>query len=233
MKLWILAFSSLALRASAAPLAQEDEPACTREALIEAADAYIAAQTEGSLDALAAFLAEEWIYWEDNEEIDPSTSVLATKALKLDHRRTNADVVECASYTEIISADPAKPYVIGTQIRHGADLKITKIDSVASTTNSWVFDAKKTLDYVVKEDWFEIPEADWDDRDVIKAAGTRTWTCGVMRRRRTRCRGVRRARGWKGRRTRDGARRRIRARWGCRRTITRRRTRIGDTWWIR
>ncbi|PKS08406.1 hypothetical protein jhhlp_005350 [Lomentospora prolificans] len=169
MKTLIFA-GALASTIIAAPFAQ-GEPECSREALIEAADAYVAAQAAGSLESLVDLLAEEWIYWEDNEEIDPSTAVLSTKALKIDNRRTIADVVECASYTEIIAADPSNPYVIGTQIRHGADFKITKIDTVASTTNSWVFDAKKTLDYVVKEDWFEIPEADRDDRNIIKAAG--------------------------------------------------------------
>lgn len=155
----------------AAPLMAAEDPGCTREALLEAADAYVTAQTEGTLDALADLLADEWIYWEDNKEIDPSKAVLTTKSLKIDHRRSIADVVECASYTELISADPSNPYVIGTQIRHGADLKIAKIDSVASTKNSWLFDSAKTLDYAVKEDWFEIPESDRDDRDVIKAAG--------------------------------------------------------------
>ncbi|SPO00513.1 related to tRNA dihydrouridine synthase [Cephalotrichum gorgonifer] len=180
MKPMVLAsgLTPCALAASLARRQDSEGPSCSREALLEAADAYVAAQTDGSLDALSGFLAEEWVYQQDNEVIDADSGVLATTALTIDHRRTIADVVECASYTELISTGGggAPPYVIGTQIRHdgvGADseLKITMIDSVASTTNSWVFNAAKTLDYVLGEDWFEIPEGSRDDRDVIRAAG--------------------------------------------------------------
>lgn len=167
----IILLGAFASSLLAAPLQDEDSPGCAREALLEAAEAYVTAQSEGKIDALSDLLAEEWVYWEDNEEIDVSEAVLTTKALKIDHSRSIADEVECASYTELISSDPAAPYVIGTQIRHGADLKITKIDTVASTTNSWVFNAAKTLEYVLQEDWYVIPEDERDDRAVIKAAG--------------------------------------------------------------
>lgn len=142
---------------------------CTRESILEAADAYVAAQTAGSLEPLGDLLAEDWTYRQDNEIMDAADGVLSTP-LAIEHRRTTADVVECASYTELIAPDPAAPYVIGTQIRLEGG-KVSLIDSVASTTNSWFFDAEKTLDYVLGEDWFEIPEEDRDDREVIRAAG--------------------------------------------------------------
>lgn len=154
----------------AVALAPRQDAACTRESLLEAADAYVAAQAAGSLEPLTDFLADEWTYRQDNDVIDAADGVLATAALTIDHQRTIADVVECASYTELVAADPATPYVIGTQIRL-EDGKISLIDSVASTTNSWLFDAGETLEYVLGEDWFEIPEEDWDDREVIQAAG--------------------------------------------------------------
>ena len=76
--------------------------------------------------------------------------------------------------TELIVADAANPYVIGTQIRHNSSsptLAITLIDTVASTTGSWLFDAKKTLDYAKQEKWDAIPEGKRDARSVIQAAG--------------------------------------------------------------
>ena len=150
--------------------APRQESACTRESLLEAADAYVTAQEAGSIDALAGFLADDWIYRQDNDIMPATEGVLTTTPLTIDHRRTTADVERCASYTELISADAGSPYVIGTQIRLEGG-KITLVDSVASTTNSWFFDAAKTLGYVQDEDWFEIDEADRDDRDVIQAAG--------------------------------------------------------------
>jgi hypothetical protein len=145
-------------------------PECSRSALSGASDAYVAAQTAGNIGLLQLVVADGWEYQENNKKKDAQKGVLG-KALKIDHRRTNFDLVACATYTEIIVVDPANPYVIGTQIRHNADGRVTLIDTVASTTNSWLFDAKKTLDYVLQEKWDPIPEAKRDNRDVIKAAG--------------------------------------------------------------
>lgn len=161
--------SGLSPRVLAAPTTKDDS-ACDRTALVDAADAYVAAQTAGQLDPLQKVLAATWTYQENNKEMDAKKSVL-TKALKIDHRRTNVDMTTCATYTEIIATDPANPYVIGTQIRHNPAMKITSIDSVASTTNSWIFDAKKTLSYVQGETWDIIPEAKRDSRAKIQAAG--------------------------------------------------------------
>ena len=158
----------LASRVLAAPLAGA-AAACDRDAILKAADAYIEAQTAGKLDPLKDLLASNWTYVEDNEEIAAEKSVIATKALKVDHRRTNVDTTQCATYTELVST--GGPYVIGTQIWHGEDGKITKIDSIASTTNSWLFDAKKTLGWIEKETWDPIPEDKWDSREAIQAAG--------------------------------------------------------------
>ncbi|KAK4466462.1 hypothetical protein QBC42DRAFT_192579 [Cladorrhinum samala] len=143
---------------------------CSRAVLAEAADAYVTAQSTGSLDALKKVVADKWDFEENNKRIDATKSVLSKK-LKIDHRRTNFDLVQCATFTELIAADPANPYVIGTQIRHGADGRVTLIDSVASTTGSWLFDAKKTLEYALQEKWDTIPEGKRDTREHIQAAG--------------------------------------------------------------
>ncbi len=141
---------------------------CNRTTMLAAADAYVAAQTAGKLDPLHDFLAEKWLYVENNKEMNATDGVLV-KALKIDHRKTNTDTTACATFTELISA--GGPYVIGTQIRHDGCGRVVSIDSIASTTNSWLFNAKKTLDYVVKEKWDEIPEGKRDKREYIQAVG--------------------------------------------------------------
>ncbi|KAK3904218.1 hypothetical protein C8A05DRAFT_13884 [Staphylotrichum tortipilum] len=143
---------------------------CSRSLLVDAADAYVAAQTAGNASLLERVVANGWEYEENNKRGDAREGVLG-KTLKIDHRRTLFDMVACATYTEIIAADPSNPYVIGTQIRHGDDGRVTLIDTIASTTNSWLFDAKKTLGYVLEEKWDPIPEAKRDERSVIRAAG--------------------------------------------------------------
>jgi hypothetical protein len=168
MELWvaIIAFPRIALSIPA-PVAALD---CNSTALTEAADAYVASQTTGQLLPLQNILSSNWTYQENNKVIDVKTGVIS-KALKIDHRRTNIDTTACATYTEIIITDSANPYVIGTQIRHGTDMKVTMIDSIASTTNSWIFDAKKTLQYVLGEKWDPIPVDKRDSRATIQAAG--------------------------------------------------------------
>lgn len=153
--------------ASAAPFSRVP---CDRTVLAQAADSYITAQTAGSLSPLQPTLATSWIYTENNKNIS-YTSGLLTKALKIDHRRTNYDLVTCATYTEVVAA--SGPYVIGTQIRHDADGKVSSIDTIASTTGSWLFNATKTLEYVRSEDpgWKPLPASAQSSREVIQAAG--------------------------------------------------------------
>jgi len=155
----------------AAPSPQAAGAECPRAELVKAADAYVAAQTAGSLEPLSKFVAEKWGYVENNKDIDAAKAVIA-KPLKIDHRRTITDPLLCASYTELIVANDAVPYVIGTQLRHdAASLKVTLVDSVASTTGSWLFNAKQTLQYALQEKWDPIPEAKWDSRALIQLAG--------------------------------------------------------------
>lgn len=127
---------------------------CDRASLLAAADAYVAAQTAGTPSSLSPMLASNFTYQENNIISPITTSILST-ALKIDHRRTIADTTLCATYTELIAPSGAKPYVLGTQIRHSPlnVSTIALIDTIASTTGAWLFDAAKTLSYVQKEDW--------------------------------------------------------------------------------
>ncbi|KAK3358277.1 hypothetical protein B0T24DRAFT_617448 [Lasiosphaeria ovina] len=162
----LAALAALATAVVGSPMGAD----CSPSVLLQAADAYVAAQTAGRLDPLRDILDANWVYQENNAKANATKGVLG-KALKIDHRRTNVDTTACATYTELISTDAASPYVIGTQIHHGANNKVTLIDSVASTTNSWIFDAKKTLQYVLQETWDPIPVGKQDKREVIQAAG--------------------------------------------------------------
>ncbi|CZR54751.1 uncharacterized protein PAC_04635 [Phialocephala subalpina] len=164
--------STVIQTASAIPSSKiASDTGCDRTALLAVADAYVAAQIAGTLDSLKSVLAANWTYQENNKEADASKSVLS-KALKIDHRQTNVDTTFCATYTELIIANSANPYVIGTQIHHNpADTKVKLIDSIVSTTNSWLFDAKKTLQHVLEEKWDLIPEGKRDSRAVIQVAG--------------------------------------------------------------
>jgi hypothetical protein len=141
---------------------------CDKAVLEAAADAYIAAQTAGSFAQLQPLVTPNFTYIENNKKIEHMKGVLH-KALKIEHRRTNYDLVDCATYSEVIA--PTGPYVIGTQIRHAEDGKVREIDTIATTTNAWLFNATKTLEYVKQEKWDIIPEEKRDKREVIKAAG--------------------------------------------------------------
>jgi hypothetical protein len=149
-------------------VAPQQQAQCDRAFLLKAADAYVASQSAGSIAPLQSVLAGNWTYMENNKVI-PHMNGVIHKPLKLDHRRTNTDLVACATYTELVSA--SGPYVIGTQIRHDATGNVSSIDTIASTTGSWLFNATKTLQYVKNETWAVIPEAKWDKREVIQAAG--------------------------------------------------------------
>jgi len=141
---------------------------CSRAFLTQAADAYVTAQTAGSLSPFQAFLSSSYTHIENNKNISTATSVL-TKALKIDHRRTNYDLVACATYTELVSA--SGPYVIGTQLRHDASGNVSSIDTIASTTGSWLFNATKTLQYVKAEKWDSLAVSTQSSREVLQAAG--------------------------------------------------------------
>jgi hypothetical protein len=144
---------------------------CTREGLLAAANSYIAAQTSGKLDGLK-LATDNFTYQENNKAADIKKGVLS-QSLKIDLNRSTADIVECASYTMMISTTGAKPYVLATQIRHKGDdtSTITMIDTIAATTGSLFFDAKKTLGYIQAEDWTAIEAGKRPDRALLKKVG--------------------------------------------------------------
>jgi len=148
---------------------------CTREGLLVAAQRYLSAQASGNITALP-LSSTNFTYMVNNKKADIKTGVLS-QPLKIDLNRTTVDVVECASYTMLISASGSKPYVISTQIRHPGGNKsndtssIASIDSIVATTGALFFNAPKTLSYVQAETWTPISATARANRTELKRIG--------------------------------------------------------------
>ncbi|XXH03107.1 hypothetical protein Hte_009498 [Hypoxylon texense] len=171
-----LATTAISVLATAAAPASAE---CTREGLLAAARSYLAAQASGRLDSLLPLSATNFTYRLNNAAADLAAGPLAT-ALPIDYNRTSADTAACASYTLLISASGATPYVIATQIRHpstsngtgGGDTStIALIDTIAATTGALFFDAAQTLSYVTQENWAPLEESQRTPREELRRVG--------------------------------------------------------------
>lgn len=92
---------------------------CTRDTLRAATERYMAAQAAGkpaTLLELAGSPPGPVDYTEDGLVRDLQKGILSTP-LRIDHNRSDLDTTQCATYTELISTDEARPHVIGTQMR--------------------------------------------------------------------------------------------------------------------
>ncbi|TVY83842.1 hypothetical protein LSUE1_G001628 [Lachnellula suecica] len=156
----LLAVSAVA----AAPVAEAD---CDLATLQGAVANYLTAQTSGSSSALTG-LASSTTYTQNDKTADVKAGILSS-ALQITHNRSSYDTTQCATYTELIVASSAKPYVIGTQMRFTGS-SITKMQSLVTTTGDWLFNATGTLYWASKESWGTIPEAQRDTRATIQAA---------------------------------------------------------------
>ena len=148
---------------------------CTRERLKEMADQYRAAQAAGSVIMHMRPMGE-WVNYYENYELSSMTfgGVIATPQ-KVDWDRSFYDTVSCQVYVESIITNPAKPYVLATMIRGTGSPgsppgTVSGFDVIVSEPHDWLFDASKTLYYAQREDWSEIPEAQRDTREVLRAA---------------------------------------------------------------
>lgn len=148
--------------------------ACTREGLLATAAKFVAAVTAGNITSLP-LSATNFTYQENNKAADLKRAAVFSQPLKVDLSRSTADTVACASYTLIIASSGAKPYVLATQLRHPADGNtdvVSLVDTIAATTGSLFFNAKKTLEYIQKENWSPIlPESDRPSRELLKKVG--------------------------------------------------------------
>jgi hypothetical protein len=143
---------------------------CTRPQLVEFTGKYIASQTAGNVESFKAnFDNSTWLgYYENAQKANIDTGIL-TQALKIDRTRSTYDTTNCASYTELLVADPKNPYVIGTQLRY-ANHKINKVESIITKPGDWLFNVTGNMYWTAKEDWGPIPAEKRDTRETIKAA---------------------------------------------------------------
>src|SRR3569833_2906327 len=162
----------LAVAAWAAGLASQVSADCTRQMLQEATAGYLAALAAGK-PSFAALGSDKVEYAENGKDADLTKGVMS-QGIRIDYNRSLYDTPQCASYTEIVSADTKHPYVIGSRLAFDANNKVNRIDQHVCTSynghKDWAFDAAGTLRAIKKENWEIIPEAKRDTRDAIKKA---------------------------------------------------------------
>lgn len=143
---------------------------CTRPQLVEAVDAYLAAQTSGQVTAFKQrFDNSTWLgYYENTVKASIDTGIL-NKPLMITHNRSIYDLTSCATFSEVIVNNTTDPYVIGTQLRF-TNHKINKVDTLITKPGDWLFNVTGYSYWVRQENWDTIPEANRDTRDTIKKA---------------------------------------------------------------
>jgi hypothetical protein len=142
---------------------------CTKATLRAITADLLTAQTAGtsSFSSLGTTVA----YTENRKKVDIKGGILS-QALKIDHNRSQHDVVQCAAFSEFIVTNSAKPYVIATQLRvDNTTNKVSQIDSIITTKGDWLFNVTGTQYWASREKWDPIPLEKQDKREVIKAAG--------------------------------------------------------------
>ncbi|KAK3311889.1 hypothetical protein B0H66DRAFT_614506 [Apodospora peruviana] len=162
-----LLLTPVALLFAALASSTQTTSSCDRSLLVEATNRYIAAQSLGQVKYLTT-LSPNATYTE-NASLANITGGILSHALKIDHSRSIHDVVACSAYTELIIADPSHPYVIGTQL-HVTNGSITKVETLVTDADDWLFNAQHTLVYALRESWETIPVDKRDTRQTIQAA---------------------------------------------------------------
>jgi hypothetical protein len=158
---WIAAAGALL-----APVATYAQVSCTREGLKAATDLYIAAQAKGDPSGLP--LAKGLGYVENFKPMNIDEGLIK-KPMKIDFHRSLLDTSTCQTFTEVIVADKAAPYVLGTRLRVNHAL-IAEIETLWTTTGYWLFNADNYLKYSPAEDWGTIPAAKRDSRATLVSA---------------------------------------------------------------
>ncbi len=148
------------------PAAGYAQVSCTREGLKAAADLYLTAQAKGDISGLP--LATGLGYVENFKTMNINEGRLKT-AMKIDHSRSLLDTSTCQTFTEVIVADKANPYALGTRLRVNHGL-IAEIEMMWTTTGYWGFNVNNYLQYTSSEDWGVIPVAKRDTRATLEAA---------------------------------------------------------------
>jgi len=156
------------LLASAPALAQGR---CDREGLQAVAEAYVDAQQTANPFKMKMGL---WVTYNEQLELGTMSTGLLSKPLKIDFHRNLLDTTACKTFSEIVVADPANPYVIGSVVSVGGlggPDEVSTVDVIyTDKVNGWLFSPANTLKYSKAENWSEIPAAERDSRATIIAA---------------------------------------------------------------
>lgn len=141
---------------------------CTRASLQEVVDRYLDALKNGDPSRMPLDMQAKYI--ENRKEV-PFGQGIWQEPLAFDFQRSLFDVDICETFSEIIHADSAHPYVIGTRLRI-VNGKIAEVESLVSDEDDWLFDADNYLKYSSTEKWDILPpEARTDRKTLIKVAG--------------------------------------------------------------
>ena len=140
---------------------------CSREMLQELAGTYVEAQSTGE-PSILPFRAGSY-YAENDKALDIAGGVLS-EALTVDFTRSFYDTQQCATFTELVAASHSHPYVIHTRMEATDQGQATKVESVVTDADDWVFGADQHLTHTREENWTEIPASQRDRREIIQAA---------------------------------------------------------------
>lgn len=129
-------------------------PVCTRVMLQAAVDSYVEAQRTGNPRKMA--FSGNARFLQDMAAIEPARGLWNT-ALKIAYTQSILDTTRCKTFTEIVVTE-GTPYVIGTRLYVDED-RITRIDSLVTTTGDWLFNANNYMKVATRENWGTLPAA--------------------------------------------------------------------------
>jgi hypothetical protein len=150
---------------------------CTREAMQEIVNGYLAAIAAG--DSMKMALASNATYTENMKASSFKKGIWTTK-LKVSFHRDFFDVDSCSAYVELMDSVSTHAYNVGAQIRT-LNGKITSISALVADSGDWALKGRKDVATQVRissaEKWTTIPVAQQNTRAVIQAAGDAYLTC--------------------------------------------------------
>ena len=150
-----------------ATFATQARAECSREMLRELTAAYVEAQATGQ-PALLPLAAGS--YYGENDVARAIAEGVLTQALTVDFTRSFHVTTQCATFTELVAATHPHPYVIHTRMEATEEGEVTRIESVVTDEDDWVFGAAPFLTHTQAETWDEIPADRRDAREAIQAA---------------------------------------------------------------
>jgi hypothetical protein len=129
-------------------------PVCDRASLQAATDSYVEAQRTGNPRKMA--FAGNARFLQDMATVEPARG-LWNRVLPIAYTMSIHDPKRCKTFTEIVVTE-GTPYVIGTRL-YVDEGRITRIDSLVTTTGDWLFNANNYAKVGKRESWGVQPAA--------------------------------------------------------------------------